>query len=203
MKKIEKDNYELDSVINLYKKVHNKKSPNWVWGYRQAYLSHLLNYWRFTIATIRIFQEELEKSEKERFRDDDLNNKVHATSINSYNLMRICLKACEILSNNAAYSTVSDEFSKKLQKFRRENKKLGYCIVERRNKLGAHPDSCNCMVEGTMRWGSDGKVTFSTLNLRSMRTNKREIDIDPTKDLIRLKKYINNLMGYLSACWGI
>lgn len=202
MVKIKKEYYKLQPVSNLYKEIQGKK-PHRVWLYRSAYLSHLLNYWRFAVATVILFQEKLNESISETFKNDDLNNKTISASINSYNLMRICLRACKILCNNAIYSTVSDKSADELQIFRKKNSKLGQRIVSIRNRMGAHPENLENVYIGDVQWGSRGRVSFYSANLNEMKINIKRIDLNPSKDLMELGGYICKLIIHLRKCWGL
>ncbi len=182
----------------------DRKKPGYVWKYRRAYLGHLNNYWIFAVAANRVYKEKSEEDEASMSEDNDVSGELISSSISSYLYMKICLDASRILSENAIFSEISDEKIKKLQELRKENRKMAKEISHIRNKVGAHPGNPNCLFDGTVSWDGVGDVVkFYAFDLISMKKVEEKFELNSNEHLLKMKKYIDNLMRELRDCWGL
>lgn len=203
MKKETENVHTLKPLIDLCREIDNKK-PAYAWRYRRAYLGHLNNYWNFAVALNRVYKEKSKKAEASMFEDNNANDELISASISFYFYIKICLDASRVLSDNTIYSTISDEKVERLQKLRKENKKMAQIISRIRNKVGAHPGDPNCLFVGDVSWGGvNDRVKFFAFDLRSMEMVKEKFELNPDEHLLKMKEYINNLMGELRDCWGL
>lgn len=211
MPEITNDKYIIPGISDLINLVKNK-SPKMVWLFRHAYLDTLWIYWRYAVASVRVFQETIKQPELKQSGNnlsddekDDLRFKNRASAVSAYQYMRICLTACKILTDNALRSSASDETAKNIQAFKNEYKSYAKKIVDIRNLVGSHPEKTHKLISesGAYGIGLNMKIGFCTINLDELKLNKDSIQLDPGKDLLTLQKYIIGLMPLLKKCWSI
>lgn len=207
MESITSDFYRIDSLVDLLKNHElERRRPRRLWLRRLALLENLNNYYRFSVGMARLFQdavfrqtEQLEKN----LSTDDFDNKLHAGAIAFYGLSRVCLESARMLSEDAVLYASSEEKADALQEHRDRYASWARTVINKRNKIAAHPHEAREMFLGPKRWYNDGTVIFKGVDLEHITIPEKEYSLEPAKDLRELRKYIEEVTEHLRSVYEI
>jgi len=215
MESIDNSFYKIQELQDLFRNgVLEEKSPRRLWLRRQAFLDNLNNYYLYAVSSVRFFQEAKEMYEKEIFKptsqkrkmseeEGDFDYKLCSSAIAFYGHCRVCIESARLLLEEAIFTSSSDKEVTELQKHRDKYAKWACYIINNRNALTSHPHETRRMITGTSSGhGSNGQVTFNTLDLDHLTLNKKKFILDPTKDLLDLRCYIEETADLLEKIYS-
>ncbi|MEK7488012.1 MAG: hypothetical protein AAB598_01685 [Patescibacteria group bacterium] len=202
--------YRLEGVVPLLKKmgdITQTSSPRRLWLRRFALLENLNNYYRFSVSSVMLFQESIQKSVNALSEDkktDCFDDESHSSAIAFYSHCRVCLESSRLLFEEAIFSSANDDHAKLLQQHRDNYVKWAREVIEKRNDITAHPHNVRKMIVGSpSSWGTNGKVTFNIIDLEHITIPEKVYELDPAEDLLTLKKYTEEAVSHLRLIWGI
>jgi len=204
MKTINNSFYKIEGLLDLIKKCTGLK-PRRLWLRRLALLENLNNYYRFSVSSVRLFQEGFWKSSEIPLWDinkEDFNDKSHSCAIAFYSHARVCIESSRLLSEEGVLSSNNEKNADVLQKHRDSYAGWARDIIEKRNGVNAHPHDIRKMITGSPSgWGSNGKVAFTTFDLEHIVFTRDKYKLEPVVDLEKLKKYIEETINQLKSIW--
>jgi len=208
---IDESYYRLNEVLQIMETMSGK-APRRVWIWRKIHLQGLLNYWFWAVAscrTNRMAATELAQRISDLSQtldvtyDQDLNSRGISAAVATYGHMRVCLRFCSSLADNAFQSSVTEEAAEALVKYRVDNGAWAKNLIDARNKITAHGDDARKMVTSLGSWGTSGDASFTLIDLWTLGPAGASIHLRPDEEIVAMYKYIKGLVPLLEDCWGI
>ncbi len=196
MEKVDGNFYKIEGIIDLMEFVKfcekNQKSRR-IWLRKLALLENLNSYYQFAVSQMLLFRESLLKN-AELLREgkfnsseyDDTNSKSHSSAISFYSFGRICIESMRLLSKETILCSQEEEKVKLLELCRNKYSPWVQDFIKKRIIIAAHPHDDSGMIIGPKSWGSDGTITFDTIDLQYIKIDHDKYILDPAKDLGKL-----------------
>ncbi|MDO8566128.1 MAG: hypothetical protein Q7S04_03025 [Candidatus Moranbacteria bacterium] len=194
------DDFELSEVKELIELVRLKVDDGF-WMVQYLRLQSVYIYFQYAVVQTRIQEENLKLMENgehknfpahEAYAESDL--RIYSSALSTYAYMRTCLH----ITYELAEAIPNDE---ELKKYREENKAWGKDLIDKRDKLQAHPyNECALVWKRTMR-SSDGRIEFPIRNLVDL-SKSEKIMIWPRKNLEEVRIYLQTISIHLKRLYG-
>ncbi len=199
------NDYKLENLIAVINKLRHlvDEKKTWLVGYLR--LQALFVYFQYAVASVRIQEENIRKMEGGQHKNfethieyEDCLLKIYSSAITTYSNLRTCLGFTQAIINS-----ISDkEQDKDFRKFRDNNKAWVKEVVDKRDRIAAHPEEEDRIVWKPNAWSDNGQVRFRVINPENPESS-RQITLEPRNDLEKLRKYLLELTSYLERLWSL
>jgi hypothetical protein len=189
---------QVKKLIEFARPLSQEKEKFWLTQYLQ--LQSLNIYFHYATTLVRIQEENLKLMENgehknfsshEAYAESEL--RIYSSALGAYAHMRTCLHFARKLSE-----AIPND--KNLEDFRKDQKEWAKNLIDKRDKLQAHPYQGWAQVWKRNMRSSDGKIGFPVRNLIDP-TKNLELIINPREDLEILRKYLEKLMVHLERIY--
>ena len=187
--------YELHELVLIIDEARKNSAKSDKQMVQYLRLQALFSYFQYSVASVRIQEDQIEKMRSAEFgkslahhKYSDCLLKIYSSAITSYSNIRTCLRFCKALLDNIDQS---DE----LKVFRQKWISWAKDVIDKRDRIVAHPEEENRIVWKPKEWGDDGHITFREINPGAPLTS-RKIRLDPRKDLEKLRSYLVELVSF-------
>lgn len=199
------DDYKLESLANLIDKLRPLIDKEKIWMVRYLRLQALFVYFQYAVASVRIQEENIKKMEGGQHKNfsthaeyADCLLKLYSSAVTAYSNLRTCLRFSMTVIDSISKSDRDGEFNN----FRNQYDLWCRDIVDKRDRIAAHPEEEAGIVWKSNMWSDNGQVKFRVINLHIPSTG-RQITLKPRKDLEKLREYISQLLLHLARIWKL
>jgi hypothetical protein len=199
------DDYKLAPLVDIIERARPSAYSNADATARFWRLNALFVYFQYSVAAVRLEEASIKAMAGGQDRNfathDDYEDcllKLYSSAINAYSNLRTCLHFARAIADDipknapgfaqlAAYRTSHDAWAKD--------------VIERRNRIAAHPEKRDVLVWKPNGWSDDGRVFFVPRNIDNP-DQSQKIVLHPRDDLEQLRSYISGLAPLLNLALG-
>lgn len=125
--------------------------------------------------------------------------KLYSSAINAYSHLRTCLHFARGLVEDIPKDATG---LATLEAYWESHAAWARDLIERRNRIAAHPAQRDALVWKPNMWCDDGRVGFTVRNVDDP-SQGRKIILHPRSDLERLRSYLSGLPPLMSITFGL
>ncbi|MFA6252159.1 MAG: hypothetical protein WCX74_02050 [Candidatus Paceibacterota bacterium] len=181
---------ELDRFIDIVRSFYEKD------GFNALYIKlfSLRDYFRYSVSEIRTQEENLELMKNgehnnfatnEEYQESEM--RIFSCAISSYGHMRTCLHFVRMICK--------EKDDPQLLAIREKYKKWAENLVDKRDRIQAHPHEEWAIAGEVSGRNSNGEVYFNTRDFTKS-SKSRKITLTPRKDLEILRSYLKEISIY-------
>ncbi len=124
--------------------------------------------------------------------------KIYSSAVATYSNLRTCLRFTKAIIDSIPNKEQDQDF----RKFRDDSKAWVEEVIDKRDRIAAHPEEENKIVWKPNAWSDNGQVRFRAINPENPESS-RKITLEPRNDLEKLRKYLLELTSHLERLWSL
>lgn len=199
------DDYKLKNLVKVIDKLRPLVNQGEMWTINYLRLQALFVYFQYAVASVRIQEDNIRKMEGGQHRNfatheeyADCLLKLYSSAVTAYSNMRTCLNFGYAVIESIPESQQDENF----KNFRSQNDQWVEDVIDKRDRVAAHPEEENRIVWKPNMWSDNGQIRFRAINHENPESS-RQIILEPRNDLEELRKYLSELTSHLERLWGL
>jgi len=200
------EDYKLPSIPDLIEKLRPTAHTDALASLRSLRLNALFVYFQYSVAAVRLQEASIKAMEGGQDKNfsthdeyEDCLLKLYSSAINAYSNLRTCLHFTRGLVEDIPKDATG---LTKLEAYRESHAAWARDLIDRRDRIAAHPSQRDALVWKPNMWCDDGRVGFAVRNVDDP-SQGRKIILHPRNDLERLRSYLSGLAPLMSVTFGL
>lgn len=200
------EDYKLEKIVDLIDKVRpstNDEKNDRLADYLR--LSALFVYFQYAVASVRMQEGNIKNMVGGQHRNfttheeyADCLLKLYSSAITAYSNIRTSLNFSYAIIKDVPESLQDKDF----KTFRNQNRLWVKNVVDKRDRVTAHPEEKDKIVWKPNMWSDNGQVRFRAINPKCPESSC-QIILEPRSDLEKLRLYLLELAHHLERLWNL